>query len=78
MQANQFTKLCMDSKLVNGTTMSRAMCDVIWFRARAELESLESWKRKGSEYITPKVLPAHMCVCVGGISNCSPHTESGI
>uniref|UniRef100_A0A7R9VWN3 EF-hand domain-containing protein n=1 Tax=Chlamydomonas euryale TaxID=1486919 RepID=A0A7R9VWN3_9CHLO len=55
MNAYNFMKLCMHSKLVNGTSMKQAMCDIIWFRARAELESLEAWKRKGNEFITPKV-----------------------
>jgi hypothetical protein len=117
MNANQFTKMCIESKLVNGTTLTRgeqhernkpptpqctpasthtfkpdlllcslsatpshslplpllhstplillhslsfhshaAICDIIWYRARAEVEALPSWKRKGNEFITPKML----------------------
>lgn len=56
MDGNQFAKLCVDCKIVNGRSVTRAICDIVWFRARAELSELRAWKRKGSEYITPKML----------------------
>ena len=54
--SHPFTKLCVECKLVNGKTVTRATCDIVWYRARAELEGLQAWKRKNMEYITPKML----------------------
>ncbi|GAX78299.1 hypothetical protein CEUSTIGMA_g5741.t1 [Chlamydomonas eustigma] len=54
--SHAFTKLCVDSKLVNGGTVTRATCDIAWHRARVETESLDAWKRKNFEFITPKML----------------------
>ena len=30
--SHPFTKLCLDCKLINGKTVTRATCDIIWFR----------------------------------------------
>mmetsp|Transcript_27365 Transcript_27365/g.59862 ORF Transcript_27365/g.59862 Transcript_27365/m.59862 type:complete len:924 (-) Transcript_27365:761-3532(-) len=57
MQSHQFAKLCSDSKLINGTTVSKAAIDIIYCRARAETNTLEAFKAKQyGKYITPKML----------------------
>lgn len=62
----QFSKLCRDSKLLNGTTVTSSVVDLVYYRARAELEGLETY---GSMRATGKMLYPQFLFALQKIAN---------
>ncbi|GLI60946.1 hypothetical protein VaNZ11_003185 [Volvox africanus] len=55
MLSHQFSKLCRDAGLINGKAITRASVDIIYHRARAADESLETYKHKAGVAATARM-----------------------
>ncbi|KXZ42762.1 hypothetical protein GPECTOR_120g429 [Gonium pectorale] len=55
MLSHQFTKLCRDAELINGTSVTKAALGIIYHRARAADESLETYKPKAGVAATARM-----------------------
>ncbi|GIL81535.1 hypothetical protein Vretimale_954 [Volvox reticuliferus] len=55
MLSHQFSKLCRDAGLINGKAVTKATVDIIYHRARAADESLETYKHKAGVAATARM-----------------------
>ncbi|GIL62167.1 hypothetical protein Vafri_16429 [Volvox africanus] len=55
MLSHQFSKLCRDAGLINGKALTKASVDIIYHRARAADESLETYKHKAGVAATARM-----------------------
>lgn len=57
MDCSQFAKLCHESGLLNGKTVTKATCDIVWFRCVALHPGAQRGRGKGNCVEWPNMGP---------------------
>lgn len=61
MDCSQFAKLCHESGLLNGKTVTKATCDIVWFRCVALHPSAQRGRGKGNCVEWPNMAQMYHC-----------------